>query len=123
MVDVLAQVNPADAGNAEVEQAWRRYVGDRARSQQIDPFIELTRSRDDARRVLAFAVLAQLNRAGGRPGGQGGGANQANRRKVTGAINAGWSDPASARSVARAIAIMKLEAAYVDELKKSEVKQ
>ena len=116
VVDVLAQVNPAEGANADVEQAWRRYVGDRARSQQLDQFIQLTRSADDGKRVLAFAVLAQLNRASGRPGGPGGGANQANRQKLAAAINAGWSEPAAARSLSRAIVIMKVESAYSDQL-------
>ena len=124
VVDVLSQVAPTSGSNPDVEQAWRRYIGDRARNQQVDPFIALARSGDDDKRVLAFAVLAQLNRAGARAGAAGfGGANQANRQRIAAAINAGWSDPASAKSLARAIVIMKLEAAYADQLKDYQAKQ
>ena len=124
VVDVMSQVNPGAGSDPAVEQAWRRYVGDRARAQQVDQFIELSRSADDDRRVLAFAVLAQLNRAGGRAGGPGGGgANQAMRQKVTAAISAGWAAPASAKSLARAISIMKLEAAYAEQLKAYQSRQ
>jgi hypothetical protein len=111
VVDVVSQVNPADGGNADVEAAWRRFVGDRARGQQVDQFIELARSGDDNKRVLAFAVLAQLNRAA-----RGGRGNPAMVQKITTAIDAGWADPASAKSLVRAIAIMKLESAYTDKL-------
>ena len=124
VIDVLSQVNPADGSNPDVEHAWRRYVGERGRNQQLDQFIALTRSGNDDQRVLAFAVLAQLNRASGRPGGPGGGAaNAANRQKITAAIGAGWSDPSAAKSLARAIAIMKLESAYADQLKNYRSKQ
>lgn len=122
VVDVLSQVNPTSGSNSDVEQAWRRYVGERARNQQVDQFIELARSGDDDKRVLAFAVLAQLNRSSGRAGG-GGGANQTNRPKITAAIAAGWSNPPSAKSLARAIAIMKLEAAYAEQLKEYQSRQ
>ncbi|MEO8337465.1 MAG: HEAT repeat domain-containing protein, partial [bacterium] len=119
VVDVLSQVNPAAGSNPEVEAAWRRYVGDRVRGRQVDEFIELSRNADDGKRVLAFAVLAQLNRAarGGR------GVNPATLQSVTTAIDAGWADPSSARSLARAIAIMKLESAYTDKLAEYQAKK
>ncbi len=112
VTDVIAQANPADGASPDVVAVWRRYVGDRARAQQVDQFVELTGSGDDDKRVLGFAVLAQLNRAarGGR------GANPAMVQKVTSAIDAGWTTPSSAKSLARAIAIMKLESAYTDKL-------
>ncbi|MEO5814186.1 MAG: heme-binding domain-containing protein [Gemmatimonadaceae bacterium] len=119
VVDVMSQVNPVAGSNPEVEAAWRRYVGDRARGQQLDQFIELSHSADDDKRVLAFAVLAQMNRAA--RGGRGG--NPAAVQKLTTAIDAGWADPSSARSLVRAIAIMKLESAYTDKLAEHQEKK
>jgi hypothetical protein len=107
----MSQANPATGVSPDVETAWRRYVGDRARGQQVDQFIELSHSGDDNKRVLAFAVLAQLNRAA-----RGGRGNPAMVQKITTAIDAGWADPSAAKSLVRAIAIMKLESAYTDKL-------
>ena len=36
--------------------------------------------------------------------------------KITTAIDAGWTDPTAAKSLARAITIMKLESSYTDKL-------
>ena len=107
----MSQANPAEGMNPEVEAAWRKYVGDRARGQQVDQFIELSRSSDDNKRVLGFAVLAQLNRAA-----RGGRGNPAADAKITTAIDAGWTTPTAAKSLARAITIMKLEGSYTDKL-------
>jgi hypothetical protein len=111
VADVMSQANPAEASSPDVEAAWRKFVGDRARNQQVDQFIELSRSSDDNKRVLAFAVLAQLNRAA-----RGGRGNPATIAKITTAIDAGWTEPSAAKSLARAITIMKLESSYTDKL-------
>ena len=56
-------------------------------------------------------MLAQLNRAA-----RGGRGNPATIAKITTAIDAGWTEPSAAKSLARAIAIMKLESSYTDKL-------
>ena len=134
--EALARANPTAGSDPDVEQAWRRFVGDRARNQQADQFIDLTRSTDDGTRVLAFAVLAQLTRAGGRgrgavqgptpgmPGGGGpGGPNNPTTRKITDVIEAAWADPLRAASLVKAITIMRLESAYAEQLKQYQSKK
>ena len=119
-VTVMSRANPTPQSDPDVEQAWRRYVGDRARNQQADQFIEVTKSPDDSKRVLAFAVLAQLNRAGGR--GRGGGNPEA-RAKITAAIDGGWADPVGAPSLVKAITIMKMESMYAEQLRQYQLKK
>jgi hypothetical protein len=133
--EAFSRANPRAGADPDVEQAWRRYVGDRSRFQQLDQFIELTHSPDEQKRVLAYAVLVQMNRAAGRrPAAvvQAGGtaspaataAPSANagpfaalRQKAVTAIDEGWTDPARTASLVRAIRIMRLDADYADQLK------
>ena len=121
--ETFARANPAPGADPAVEQAWRRYVGDRMQMQHIDDFLALAKSSDPEQRVLAFSVLAQLQRsARGR-------ANTlppmfaAPLAKVAAAIDNAWTDPAVAPSLVRAITIMKLEANYQDQLKAYQSKQ
>jgi HEAT repeat protein len=117
-VELFALVNPAvpavtlaaGAPAADpVEGAWRRFVGSRERTQQIDYFAELARSDDPALRTIAFAVLVQAVR---NPRAQ-----PALREKVQAALEAGWAKPEWAQSLARAIRIMRLDSQYAEQLK------
>lgn len=115
--ETFARVNPAPGTDAAVEQAWRRYVGDRTRIGQVDQFVELAHSDDPERRVLAFSVLTQLKRST-----QGRNNMMATMfagplAKVTTTIDNAWTDSAAAPALVRAITIMKLEAAYTAQLK------
>jgi hypothetical protein len=118
-VAVFAQLNPkAGAPNMtgaapaastdQIEAAWRRWVGDRQRFQQIDYFIGLAKSGDPAQRTLAYAVLLQTVRTPRTP--------PAIREKVTPVIDAAWADPAAAPRLVDAIAIMRVESQYTDKL-------
>ena len=122
-IEAFSRSNPTLGTDPLVEQAWRRYVGDRTRFQQVDQFIELAHSDDSERRVLAYAVLVQLNRAGGRRPGAPAPAVGAPVGKVPAAIEAAWSTPTAAASLVRAITIMKVQAAYADKLKDYEAKK
>jgi hypothetical protein len=92
-----------------VEAAWRRYVGDRQRTQQLDYFVNLARTGDPAQRTLAYAVLVQAVRNPRAP--------QAIRDQVTPVITAAWTDPAAARSLVDAITIMRVESQYAEQLR------
>ncbi|MFL5608348.1 MAG: heme-binding domain-containing protein [Gemmatimonadaceae bacterium] len=123
-VEAFSRVNPVPGSNPDVEQAWRRYVGDRSRFQNFDDFIALTHDADPQKRVLAYAVLVQLNRAAGRrpagvvqAGGAAGGPFAVMRQKLVTTIDESWTDPARAASLARAIRIMRLDADYAEQLK------
>ena len=113
---ILALVNPApsteDAATStpsNVEAAWRRYVGARERSAQLDYFLELSKTGTVEQHVLAFAVLLQSVRS---PRVQ-----PAVRDKVVPAITAAWSDAAAASVLARAVRIMRLQSQYAEQLK------
>jgi hypothetical protein len=121
-VDAFSRVNPRPGSDPDVEQAWRRFVGDRNRFWQVEQFIQVTHNADDQKRVLAYAVLVQLNRGARRAGvvqagGAAGGQFAALRQQVTTAIDDGWTDPARAASLVRAIRIMRLEADYAEQIK------
>ena len=116
-VATLSRVNPAPGTDPAVEQAWRRYVGDRTQIQRIDEFLALAKSDDPEQRVLAFSVLAQLQRAARARNNGPATMFAAPLAKVAAAIDAAWTDPVLAPSLARAITIMKLEAAYPDQMK------
>jgi hypothetical protein len=122
-VDVFSRVNPTPAMDPEVEQAWRRYVGDRGHFGQVDDYIALSHDADPQKRVLAYAVLVQLNRVAARSGMANAGPFAALRQKAVGAIEEGWTDPARAQSLARAVRIMRLEADYAEQLKAHPVGQ
>ena len=108
-VDIFAQVNPTPGTAEAVDAAWRRFVGDRRRSQDLDYFIRLARQGPQAQRTVAFAVLAQAVRGARTP--------QPVKDKVTPVIDAGWSDPASAPSLVQAIMAMRLQSQYEERLK------
>ena len=91
--------------------AWRRFVGERQRQQQIDRFITLSQSGSDAERTLAFAVLAQSVRSSRTP--------PAVRSKVEPVIAAAWTDAAAAPRLIEAIRVMRLEEQYADQLQAS----
>lgn len=122
-VEAFSRVNPTPGMDAEVEQAWRRYVGDRSHFMQMDDFVTLSRDSDPQKRVLAYAVLVQLNRAAARSGASSSGPFAALRQKAVGAIDEGWTDPVRAQSLARAVRIMRLEADYAEQLKTHPVGQ
>ena len=110
-----AQVTPtaslvANVGGTAgpVESAWRRYVGDRRRSQELDYFIELSRAAQSNQRTLGFAVLLQSVR--------GNRAAPAVSDKVQPVLRAAWASREAAPDLARAVAIMRLESAYAEQL-------
>ncbi|MEP6835088.1 MAG: family 16 glycoside hydrolase [Gemmatimonas sp.] len=109
---VLAQLNPAvtPAGTVAppLEASWRRYVGDRKRLQELDYFVDLSHSGDANARTLAFAVLLQSVR--------GGRAAPAVNDKVQPVLTAAWASRSSAGDLARAVNIMRLDAAYTQQL-------
>ncbi|HVS61029.1 MAG TPA: hypothetical protein VHE82_10100 [Gemmatimonadaceae bacterium] len=100
--------NAAGAATDPVETAWRRFVGDRRRFNELDYFINMARTAQPAQRTLAYAVLVQTIRAPRTPAQV--------REKVAPVIDAAWSDPASAPSLVQAISLMRLESQYTDKL-------
>ena len=115
--EVFARVNPAPGTDPAVETAWRRYVGDRNRIGQIDQFVELAGNSDPEQRVLAFSVLTQLQRLTKGRNNMFATMFAGPLVKVNAAVDNAWKDPAIAPNLVRAIAIMKLEANYADQLK------
>jgi putative membrane-bound dehydrogenase-like protein len=111
---VFAQLNPEVGAQSDVVSAWRRFVGDRRRFGELDYFENLARTGTPSERVLGYSVLAQINRAGRVP--------PAVKERVGKAIEAGWSDPASAPSLAQAVQIMGVESQYTDQLKNFQAK-
>jgi glucose/arabinose dehydrogenase len=118
-VAVFAQLNPkATAPNLtgaapaastdQIEMAWRRFVGDRARFAQLDHFIQLAKTGDAAQRTLAYAVLVQMVRTPRTPA--------MIRDRVTPVLDAAWADPTSAPRLVDAIAIMHVESQYTEKL-------
>jgi len=120
--ELLALVNPAvpkPAGDVPVassgtttdpiELAWRRFVGARERSQQIDFFADLASANDPAQRTLAFAVLVQAVR---NPRSQ-----PTVRERVQSVLAAAWNSPVAAHNLAAAVRIMRLENQYAEQLK------
>jgi hypothetical protein len=107
-VDLFARVN-ADSGTAEpIDMAWRRFVGDRRRQQELDYFIELSRADDADRRTLGFSVLLQLVR--------GNRVSQNVRARVAPVIDSTWNERARAAQLVRAITIMRVESQYQERL-------
>jgi hypothetical protein len=102
---------PAAAADP-VEAAWRRYVGDFQRMQQLDYFIGLANGNDPAQRTLADAVLVQIARTASRMA-----MLASMRQKVDPVIAAAWSDPAKRANLVDAIHIMRAESLYADKLK------
>jgi putative membrane-bound dehydrogenase-like protein len=108
-VAVFAQLNPKADEKSDVTTAWRRFVGDRRNFGAVDYYVNLAKTGSPQERVLAYSVLAQINRAGRVP--------PETKQKVGQAIEAGWSDAASAPSLVQAINIMGVESQYADQLK------
>jgi len=112
-VAILAQMNPtgptaAGTTPGALEAAWRRFVGNQRRAQEVDYFIEQARSSDPARRMLAYSVLVQQARS---PRLQG-----PNRDKVVAAIDAGWANREAAANLVTAIRVMGVEGQYTEKL-------
>lgn len=96
------------AGADPVETAWRRFVGDRRRMNELDYFVNMSKTAPPAQRTLAFAVLVQSVRAPRTPPGV--------KEKVTPVLDAAWMDAVAAPSLVQAIAIMRLEGQYAEKL-------
>ena len=122
-VETFSRVNPAPGADPAVEQAWRRYVGDRNRIGQLDDFLALAKNSDPEQRVLAFSVLTQLQRLARGRNNMLATMFAAPLAKVATTIDNAWTDPAVAPNLVRAITIMKLEANYPDQLKAYQSKQ
>ncbi|HEX2779838.1 MAG TPA: hypothetical protein VHM30_10085, partial [Gemmatimonadaceae bacterium] len=101
---------PAQQTVNPVDLAWRRFVGARERTWQLDKFAALAKSDDPAQRVLGYAVLAQSVR---------------NPRFtpefvsnfVRPVLDAAWADPSAVPSLVQAVRIMRLDAQYAAQLK------
>ena len=93
-----------------VELAWRRFVGARERTWQLEKFAALAHSDDPAQRVLGYSVLVGSVR---------------NPRYtpefvsnfVKPVLQAAWSDPTAAASLVQAIHIMRVDTQYADQIK------
>ena len=121
-VETFSRVNPAPGVDAAVEQAWRRFVGDRARIGQIDDFVALAKSNDPEQRVLAFAVLTQSQRMAARSTTLAA-MFAAPLAKISTTVDGAWTDPSAAPALVRAITIMKLDAAFAARLKEYQSKK
>ena len=101
---------PAPVMMNPIETAWRRFVGARERTWQLEKFSALAHSGDPAQRVLGYAVLVQSVR---------------NPRYtpefvsnfVKPVLDAAWSDPTAAASLVQAIRIMRVDTQYAEQLK------
>ena len=109
---VLASLTPAasPAGTpaAPVEAAWRRFVGDRRRLNELDYFIDLSRGATSDARTLGFAVLLQSVRGGRAPA--------TINDKVQPVLKAAWASYEASADLVRAVKIMRLESAYAEPL-------
>ena len=105
-----AMAPPAPVMTNPVELAWRRFVGARERTWQLEKFSALAHSEDPAQRVLGYAVLVQSVR---------------NPRFtpefvsnfVKPVLDAAWSDPTAAASLIQAIRIMRVDTQYAEQLR------
>ncbi|HEU4719954.1 MAG TPA: hypothetical protein VFS59_01220 [Gemmatimonadaceae bacterium] len=106
----------APVANDPIEAAWRRWVGERLRANQLDYFVDLARTaQDPARRTLAYAVLLQ--------GARNPRAPAAVREKITPVLEAAWADAALAPRLVDAITIMRVESQYQQQLEAYRAKQ
>ena len=86
------------------------------RAGQLDYFVDLARTaKEPAQRTLAYAVLLQAAR------NQRGPATV--REKIAPVIDAAWVDPALTPSLVDAIAIMRVESQYAQQLDAYRAKQ
>jgi hypothetical protein len=111
--EIFARLTPragTPAGGTDpIEAAWRRWVGERMRAGQLDYFVDLVRTaKEPAQRTLAYAVLLQAARNQRAPA--------AVREKVTPVLDAAWADAALAPQLVDAIAIMRVESQYTQQL-------
>ena len=106
-----ASAPPATPGASNpVETAWKRFVGARERTWQLEKFAALAKSDDPAQRVLGYSVLVQSVR---------------NPRWtpefvsnfVQPVLASAWSDPTATASLVQAIRIMRVDAQYAEQLK------
>ncbi len=100
--------SPAGTTAAPVEAAWRRFVGDRRRLQELDYFVDRSRAAQSGTRALGFAVLLQSVR--------GGRAAPVVNEKVQPVLTAAWISHEAAPDLVRAVQIMRLESAYTAQL-------
>ncbi len=109
---ILASVTPAatPAGTVAppIEAAWRRFVGDRRRQNELDYFVDLSRGAASNTRTLGFAVLLQAVRGGRAPASVS--------DKVQPVLKAAWASYEASADLVRAVNIMRLESAYTDQL-------
>ena len=118
--EIFARLAPragTPAGSTDpIEAAWRRWVGERVRAGQLDYFVDLARTaKEPAQRTLAYAVLLQTARNQRAPA--------AIRDKVVPVIDAGWADAALTPSLVDAIAIMRVDSQYTQQLEAYKAKQ
>ena len=106
----------ATAAGNPIEAAWRNWVGQRMRAGQLDYFVDLARTaKEPAQRTLAYSVLLQAARNQRAPA--------AIREKITPVIDAAWADASAAPSLVDAIAIMRVESQYAQQLEAYRAKQ
>lgn len=101
-------ITPAGTPPGALDGAWRRYVGDRRRTTELDYFIELSRAATPDARVLGFAVLLQAVRGNRAPA--------AITDKVQPVLTAAWKSVAASPDLVRAVRVMRLESAYTEHL-------
>ena len=107
---IFAQINPRiSPEDTPVDAAWRRFVGNNRRGQELDHWVAMVDASNPEQRVLAYSVVLQRLR--------GNNVQAAVRDRLTPIIDAGWADPARAQLLARAVRIMRLESAYADQLR------
>ena len=96
-----------------VELSWRRFVGARERTWQLDKFVALAHGNDAAQRVLGYAVLVQsVRNPRFTP--------ETVRTFVKPVLDAAWTDPTAAQSLVQAIHIMRVDSQYAELLKAHE---
>jgi putative membrane-bound dehydrogenase-like protein len=107
--------SPAGATDP-IEAAWRRWVGERLRFNQLDYFVNLARTATDpAQRTLAYAVLLQGVRNTRAPA--------AMREAIAPVLDAAWADAALTPRLVDAITIMRVESQYTQQLEAYKAKQ
>lgn len=93
----------------ELLQAWRRYVGDRARAGELDHFLGLAGEGQADERTLAYAVLERLSQLPRLDEGV--------RASAAAAVEAAWSEEPAAAALARAIRLLGVEESYGERLR------
>jgi hypothetical protein len=102
-IPVFARLNPVGAGDGSpVDAGWRRWVNNARRAEEVDYFVELTRSAAREERVLAYVVLLRTIARNA----QGLGAT------ITPVIETALRSPVTARELSEAVAILGQENQY-----------